>query len=352
MPVFLIRNNLSRGDLKLLLSNSNGYAQDASSVRWTIYARDGKQVSGKNLQAIRQTCGFYYAPWFTDVPNGNYSCIWEVTQEFGGPTVKITEFIFVVDPASYPCARPINESAVPAQGQLTFLSGQALGPGDLPLYLRNKDGLLQNAYVVFFTIFDVAMNSVKCRTPAMNFGVGTYYAPYFISVCSGNYIIQWEWQTDQNSPMKSVRVEFGVVDPGSPYSVVVPILCSSSLFANGLGCGFTTKPILTRILVSQCDSGGGGSCGTYRQLPCQTFVPQQVFSPLPPCPPNPGCCDVEIPRTVHLQNSLLPSTGDWTNQPSYVIPNGIHKITFYITYAYGVPGGYALLRLLWGNGTE
>src|SRR5271157_2385569 len=109
MAAFLVRSNLSRGDLRLFLSNSNGYAQDASSVKWTVYARDGRQVSGRNLPAIRKEVGQYYAPWFTDVPNGNYKVIWEITQEFGGPTLKLVDFIFVVDPADYPCGRPINK---------------------------------------------------------------------------------------------------------------------------------------------------------------------------------------------------------------------------------------------------
>jgi hypothetical protein len=351
MPVFLVRNNLSRGDLQLFLSNSNGYAQDAASVKWTVYANDGTQASGRSLPAIRQTTGRYYAPWFTNVPNGNYKVVWEVMQEFGGPVVRHTEFIFVVDPSDYVCPWPTNNKSLPVKGELTFLTGQALGPGDLALYLRNADGLLQNAFCVFFKILDVANNAMVCRTPAMNYGMGTYYAPWFVGVCSGDYIIEWEWQTDQNAPMTSSRCGFGVVDPANPYSVVVPILCSSSLFSTG--CGYTTRPLMTRVLVSQCDTFVG-SCSSYRQIPCQTFSPPPFVppAPCPPSPPNPGCCDVEIARTIHLPYFVLPGTGQLTNQPKYVIPDHIHKIAFYIQYAYGAPGGYVTLRLLWGNGTE
>ena len=352
MAAFLVRNNLSRGDLQLFLSNNNGYAQDAASVKWTVFSQDGSQVSGRSLPAIRQKVGQYYAPWFTDVPNGNYKVIWEVTQEFGGPTVNLTDFVFVVDPSDYQCGYPTNPRAVPVHGELTFLTGQALGPGDLALYLKNTDGLLQNAFVVFFTIYDVANNCIARRAAALNYGTGTYYAPWFVSLCSGNYIVEWEWQTDQCSPMKSARVGFSVVDMAAPYSIVVPILCSSSLFANGLGCGFTTKPILTRILVSQCDLGGGGSCGAYRQLPCQTFTPPQVFPPMPPRPINPDCCDIEIPRTIHLPYFTLPSTGSQTSQSKFCIPDGVKNVTFYITYARGAIGGFASLQLRWGNGIE
>ena len=57
MTAFLIRSELSRNDLKLFLSNTEGYAADAFSVRWTVYSHDGIQISGKSLPAIRKTVG-------------------------------------------------------------------------------------------------------------------------------------------------------------------------------------------------------------------------------------------------------------------------------------------------------
>lgn len=355
MAAFLVRSNLSRGDLRLFLSNSNGYAQDASSVKWTVYARDGRQVSGRNLPAIRKEVGQYYAPWFTDVPNGNYKVIWEITQEFGGPAVKLTDFIFVVDPADYPCGRPINKDAVPAQGQFTFLSGQGLGPGDLPLYLKNDGGFPQDAFCVFFTILDAVGNCAHMRALAANCGVGVYYAPYFVNLCSGNYTVLWEWQTVQGSPLKSARVGFSVIDTGAPYSFIVPIVCSSSLFSQG--CAQPTRPILTRVLLGQCDPCGGGGCGAppLRHEPCPSFIPPPFVPPcppFPPCPPKPANCCEEIPRTIHLLTQPLPPSGNFTNQPPYLIPDCIRKIAFYVTYAYGAPGGYAIVQLRWGNGTE
>ncbi len=349
MAVFLTRNNLSSDDLRLFLSNSYGYAQDAASVKWTVYARDGKQVSGRSLPAIRKTTGQYYAPWFTNVPNGNYTVSWEVTQEFGGPTVTLTDFIFVVDPSSYQCNKPINKDAVPVPGQFTFLTGQALGPGDLPLYLKNNAGAPQNAFAVFFTIFDPAGNCVTARTSALSDGVGQYYAPFFVNLCSGNYVILWEWQSDQITPLKSTRMGFSVVDPPTPYSVVVPILCASSLFS--FNCAHVTRPIMTRVLLAQCEAPCATRCGEpFRHEPCSAFIPPP---PMPPGPVNPQCpCDFEISRAIHLDKQFLPPSGNFTNQAPYVIPAGIRHVTFYITYTYGAPGGYALLRLIWGNGTE
>jgi hypothetical protein len=353
MAAFLVRSNLSRGDLRLFLSNSNGYAQDASKVTWTVYNRDGRQVSGHNLPAIRQKCGEYYAPWFTNVPNGSYKCIWEVTQEFGGPTVRLTDFVFVVDPSSYQCGTPLNKDAIPAPGQFTFLTGQALGPGDLPLYLKNNDGYPQNAYCVFYTILDCVGNHMGQRRHAKNAGVGIYWADYFVNLCSGNYTILWEWQTDLQTPLKSIRCPFSVVSPGAPYSVVIPIMCNSSLFLQNCQ-GLVSRPILTRVLLAQCEPCAGG-CATpsLRYEPCPSFIPP--FPVPPPCPPpSPtNCCSaVEIPRTVHLLTQVLPPSGNWTNQPPYLIPDCIKKICFYITYSRGAPGGYALLRMLWGNGTD
>lgn len=349
MAAFLVRSNLSRGDLQLFLSNSNGYAQDAASVKWTVYARDGAQISGRSLPAIRNKVGNYYAPWFTNVPNGNYTCIWEVTREFGGPTVKLTEQIFVVDPSSYQFCRPINKDAIPAPGKFTFLTGQGLGPGDLPLYLKNDGGFPQNAFCVLFTILDTVGNCLSPRTPAANFGVGVYYAPYFVNLCSGNYIILWEWQTDQTTPLKSTRMGFSVVDPPAPFAFVVPVMCSSSLFSQG--CSQVTRPLLTRVLLAQCEPCGGCCEVPFRHEPCPAFIPGPCVNPNPPCPRPVECC-IEIPRTIHLLTQRLPPSGNFTNQPPYLIPDCIEDVTFYITYARGAPGGFAIVRLIWGNGTE
>lgn len=349
MPAFLVRSNLSRGDLQLLLSNRNGYAQDAASVRWTVYARDGKQVSGRSLPAVKRTTGSYYAPWFTDVPNGNYKVCWEVTQEFGGPTVKITDFIFVVDPAAYPNCTPINESAVPAHGQFTFLCGQALGPGDLPLFLKNSADYPQNAYSVFWTILDVAGNSITPRTFASNNSVGVYYASWFVGVGSGNYSILWEWQSTQASPLKSRRMPFSVVAPGAPFSLVVPILCSSSLYTSA--CGLASRPILAQVLVSSCDPCPCGPC--FRPsgvIPCPSLISTPSV-PVPP--PNQSCpCNVSVPRAIHLNSGPLPPSGNFTNQAYYLIPQLISNITFFVTYTRGSASGYPILRLRWGNGVD
>ncbi len=348
MAIFLTRSNLTRGDLKLFLSNNNGYAQDAASVKWTVYASDGRQVSGSKLDAIRKACGQYYAPFFTDVPNGNYKIVWDVLQDWGSHRVQFTEFFFVVDPSSYSQCGPLNREAVPVQGEFTFLSGQALSVGDLPLYLKNSSGFPQNAFAVFFTILDVGGYPIACKAPAQQAGLGVYFAPWFVSVCSGNYTILWEYMESEHSPMQAIRMGFSVIDPPAPYAVVVPIMCSSS-FMND--CAYSgTRPLLTRFLITSCDTYG--ACDRpFNIEPCPTFVPQPSVPVGPPPSPGGSCC-IEVPRSIHLAPQFLPPSGNFTNQAPYKIPDCINHITFYITYTRGAPGGYALLRILWGNGTE
>ncbi len=348
MAIFLTRSNLTRGDLKLFLSNNNGYAQDASSVKWTVYANDGRQVSGSKLDAIRRTTGQYYAPFFTDVPNGNYKIVWDVMQEWGGSVTHLTEFFFIVDPSSYSQCGPLSREAVPVHGEFTFLTGQALSVGDLPLYLKNSSGFLQNAYAVFFTILDVAGNIISCKAPAVQISLGTYFAPWFVNVCSGNYTILWEYMEYQHSPMQAKRMGFSVIDPPAPYAIVVPILCGSAYMEH---CAFTaqSRPLLARILVAACDTYCPCEARPIYSEPCPSFVPQPSV-PTGPCVPS-SCC-LEIPRTIHLVTGYLPVSGSFTNQANYNIPDCINQITFYIAYTRGAPGGYALLRLIWGNGTE
>jgi len=330
MTAFLVSSYLERGDLKLYLSNWNGYAQDASSVRYTIFARDGSEASGTRLSAIRRRTGEYYVPWIADVPNGNYRVEWEIQEEFGGPTFKKTDFFFVVDPSSYPCGRPVGPSAIPAPGQFTFLTGQALGAGDLPLFLRNSSGFLQDAFAVFWSIFNFSNGCMTQRTAASQSAVGTYFAPWYVNVGSGDYVIQWEFQQDQLSPLESVRVGFSVVCPSAPFVPSKPSMCMPV-------CGaFISCPCSSVIL------SGGGCCGAPAIALCSGTVPVT--------PTTNMCCDYEVPRVIHLVTGPIPPAGNFTSQSSYLIPTRIRKIAFYVTYTRGAPGGYPVVRLMWGDG--
>jgi hypothetical protein len=322
MASFLVRQNLTRGDLRLFLSNLNGYAQNAFSVRWTVYAANGAQVSGKALPAIKARVGEYYAPWCTDVRNGSYRISWEVQEVSGCEIQHFCEGFFVVDPSSYIHCLPPSGNAIPAEGYGTFLTGSLLGRGDLPLYLKNGSGYPENAYVVFWTIIDAVGRAITSKSLASLAVTGEYYAQWPVMVGSGNYTILWEYQQDVDSPMQSAKMRFSVVCPAAPYVVMV---------LNN-GCPSAPIRLCSGVIVVNCPP-----------------IPY-----IPPPSPSPGgdCCDFEIPRTIHIPNGALPPAGAYTVQPNYIIPKRIRHVTFYINYTRGFTGGFTSLRLMWGNGTE
>jgi hypothetical protein len=56
-----------------------------------------------------------------------------------------------------------------------------------------------------------------------------------------------------------------------------------------------------------------------------------------------------IPRRVHLPLGPLPAAGAFTTQPFFDMPVGTDKMTFYVIYTEGAPGGRPLFRMQWGN---
>jgi len=354
MASFLVRSNLSRGDLRLYLSNENGYAQDAAVVRWTVLDASGSQVSGKSIQAIRAAVGEYYAPWFSDVRNGNYSVKWEISETRGSAPKVIVEPFFVVDPSSYQCCgASVCADGIPLPGGLAYLSGTNLGPGDLPLYLKDDDGILRNAYAVFWTIQDSAGNPLSSRSPAVQWGLGSYFAPWYVNTASGDYTVLWEFMQNSDSPMQSAILPFSVINPAAPIVTEIsandPNNCGCSAPPQDSCCGSISvliPAILTNISTPTVSCGApaivfsSGSCNTG-----PAYVPSAI-------PYSNQCCDIQIPRTIHLAIGSVPPSGNFTDQPQYVIPAGVRHITFYISYQRGAVGGYALFKLLWGNGTE
>jgi hypothetical protein len=347
MPAFLARSHLSRNDLRLFLSNLEGYAQDAASVRYSLLAADGTPVSGTRLPAIRRRTGEYYIPWIADVPNGSYKVVWEIREDWSSTPVEKTGFFFVVDPSAYPCGS-VPQASVPAPGHFTFLTGQSLGPGDLPLFLRASSGLLQDAYAVFFTILGPGGSCVSPRTSAVRSAVGTYWAPWYVQVGSGDYSVRWEYQELQDGPLETATAPFSVVCPPAPFALVEPILWTSSMCGDPLSAACYAPPVVFARAVVPC---GYSSSSCYSAPYCPPPACALAYSA--PCPPAPSssCCDYEIPRTVHISLGYLPPSGSFTDQPYYVIPKGIRKVAFYVTYIRGAAGGYAVLRLMWGDGT-
>jgi len=345
MPSFLVRSNLARGDLRLYLTNEEGYAQDAASVRWTVFDPYGVRISGSNIPAIKAVVGEYYAPWFSDVRNGNYTIRWEIQETHASAPKFIEEKFFVVDPSSYPSGYVLS-SGIPLPGEKTYLSGTNLGPNDLPLFLRNDDGVLTDALAVFWTILNVAGTAVTPRYAAPHIGLGAYYAPWYVNVSSGDYSVLWEFQQDSDSPMQSIKMGFSVINPSAP---IVNQLVDASCGAPGFDNAIVICPVIQSVLVN-CTSptiacgvsitvSGGGGCGP-------AYIPSVCV------PSTSYCTPVTIPRTIHLDYQPLPPSGNFTDQAPYQLPVGIKNITFYIRYARGAVGGQAGLQLFWSDGTQ
>jgi len=321
MPAFSAQTKLSEGDLRLYLTNPNGYPQDAFDVRWTVYASDGAQISGKNLCAIKANTGEYYAPWSVTDKTGNYFIQWQWQDESGDQISVDTEQFFVVNPSSYSSCGPITADGIPLAGEFSYLRGALLGPGDLPLYVKNDDGLPIDPFSVFWTIYDALGTAVTAKTAAVRVGVGEYYAYLSVNMIGGDYIITWEYMEQADSPIEAKSMPFSVINTSG-------LVCRSATVSNALAC---------------CTSCSSSTCS----IPCTV-----IYVPIPPVPPMNQCCPYEIPRVVHLATQVLPAGGGWTNQPFYVIPERIRQLTFYITYVRGIADGYPEFKLLWGNGVE
>jgi hypothetical protein len=344
MAIFLVGSTLTRGDLQIKLHNDLGYLQDGVNVRWSITTFNGDPVSGSKLPAIKQDTGTYYAPWQSNVKNGNYVIRWEYQDDFCGPVRCAEQNFFIVDPSSYNCTPcRVCDTGFPEKGGFTFLTGSLLGQGDLPLYLKDGAGLPADAFMVFWTVLNAAGKPISPRTIADRASVGEYFASWFANVQSGNYRIKWEWQETADSPQTSSCIDFSVINPALPYAVMILVPC------NVITPDCALNPIVVPgVLVACCDEVR--VCPTpVAPCPC----PSPVFPTIPiPMPSPSNCCDFEIPRVIHLVSQSLPSGGGYTNQPYYLIPPGIRKICFYINYTRGAIGGFATYRIMWGNGTE
>lgn len=343
MASFLVRTNLSRGDLRLFLTNENGYAQDATRVLWTVFDPSGRQVSGRRIPAIRAAVGEYYAPWFSDVRNGNYSMRWEIQESSGSGLRSVTQPFFVVDPSSYETLNgKIPQGAVPVPGGFVFLTGTTTSRGDLPLFLKDDSGVPANASAVLWTIYDAAGNQVSPTTVANQAAYGEYFAAWFVNVQSGDYTIKWQFQRDQSSPLQSATMGFSVVNPSQPYALALP-----SCPEGGQEQFIAPTLILASVLAN-------AGAATINVAPAG-FPSISIVAPVVPVVspiPSGGNDDFEIPRTVHLASQALPPSGIFTEQVPYNVPPLVRNVTFYISYTRGAPNGYAVFKLLWGNGQE
>jgi len=343
MPAYLANTRLSADELRLFLTNRDGYPQDAYNVRWTVHTVAGEQVSGRDLKAIRFKVGEYYAPWSVVDRSGNYVITWKWQEGSGSEVLTKSENLFVVNPADYGYGGPLTQDGIPERGKYTYLAGSLLGPGDLPLYLKDENGFPVDAYGVFWTVYNAIGAPVSYRTGAIRAAVGEYYAPWYVGVASGEYLITWEYMEQVDSPLESKSMRFAVVDASAPFAPLAPIPCCCLS-----DCGDVCSPVILAPSVPTASCCASPCSTTSSSVPCTSTVTTII----PVVSSTSECCSFEIPRVIHLATGSLPSGGAYTNQAVYAIPERIRCITFYITYTRGAPGGYPQFKLLWGNGVE
>jgi hypothetical protein len=359
MTTFLSQSDLADSGLTLFLSNDLGQPQNAFSVRWTVFSMyTGQCISGQNIDAINANTGEYRAPWFTDTKTGSYKVIWEIQENWETSSRQISQPFFVVDPSDYRYGLHLKQDTVPVPGSLTFLTGSYLGTNDLFVVLRDQDGFLQDAYSVLWYIKNLRGCAITQRVFGVHTSTGVYYAPWVVIVGTGNYEIVWEYQDTQNSPLKSISQQFTILGSAAPFMLVTGPACSDPTIIAGYDKN-------CRVNASQLSGSsirwGGNSIYEIESPinqsshPCRRYTPPACsMFPIPPVIATPSrCCGgYEITRQIHLATTVLPLNGIYTSQNKFPVPTGVKKITFYITYTRGAPGGYAVFRLLWGNGVE
>ncbi len=265
-------------------------------------------ASGLRIPATRVGPGRYYAPWGCYGSGGCYRIDWEFSGDPGDARQSLRQDFFLLEGSGCCtiCSPSPSGSDPAACG--SFYAGQCLGPDDLVVRILDEDGLPSQAFVVFYTIFDSCGRLVLGRSQAApGSAVGGYYAPWR-TYASGNFQVKWEWMLSVDSPFESICACFSVVDPPAFFSV----------------CGNDMPNF------RQCPPGGS---------------PQVIVVS--------GCCDDEvISRTVVLPEQTLPVGGQFTTQVAYVLSPKIRRVTFFVKYAQGVTGGFPVVRLMWGNGSE
>lgn len=215
-------------------------------MSWTVLRPDGTAASGRNVPALSSGVGRYYAQWSGAVAQGTYSVVWSVVDSPGAPAYERVQSFVVVDRANYPGsgAATITRGVTGAVG--VYLTGSSLGRGDLPLFLRNQDGFLTDAYAVYWSVSDPAGRRVVARSSASRASSGEYYAPWIVTSSTGEYVVRWEWLDAPASPLQARDLQASVV---CPFALPIPGIVSASsasapnIVRSGASCAYT--PVLS-----------------------------------------------------------------------------------------------------------
>jgi hypothetical protein len=218
MALFNTNTTLSKDQLLIRLSNTDGQAINVDQVRFSILDSNGTVVRGPDLVALSQGNGAYYAPVSLTLPNGSYEVKWSVTQ---GTSVQVfSSNIFVKDDSSYVCSpgNPYNlrPDAIPPPGSLAYITGSLLGPQDLFINFKDSSTLLpRNPYSIFFTVYNSVNFAVSPRTAGSYYKTGTFWANWKVSVGTGDYSIRWDFQQIPGSPIEIATQYFTVINPSN-----------------------------------------------------------------------------------------------------------------------------------------
>ena len=113
---------------------------------------------------------------------------------------------------------------------VAFTRGQALGPNDLHINLRNSQNQFTTAYRVVYSLFDYTTGNEILLTgyngrPAAMSSIGHYYANAVIpdSANLGTYRIRWTFQETISSPAVQAVEEFAVIDANLPQNELISL---------------------------------------------------------------------------------------------------------------------------------
>jgi hypothetical protein len=355
MTIFLSQSDLTKGGLKLFLSNDLGQSQDAASVRWTVFSMTtGERISGERIQAVKKDVGQYCATWYSDVPTGSYKVLWEIEFDSTSEPQQLYQPFYVVDPSDYKChGRLLIQEKPPVPGSLVFLPFSFLGPNDLLITIKDENGYPQDAYSIIWHIQEVHTGrAISPKSIPIHTATGSYYAPWIVACRGGEYKIVWEFQADATSPAQSASQSFSILGITPPFKITRGSVDGSKFIipSHNHNCHFYVPYGLSCMSMPNRSVG----CGSHDGRKTRFYV--NSCSPIPhdlAAPPyGSECCDYEVSRQVHLTTQVLHGTPVFTNQAKFLIPTRIREVNFYITYTRGAPGGNAVFHLLWGNGTE
>jgi len=209
--------DLSRNDLVIYIRNDDGAFLDPFSVVYTIIDGQGSEHSGKDLPALRQGPGTYYAPLRTQMPNGAHLVKWSIKYSAESSSKTVLQNMFNLDPGTY---AKLNAKTTPAKfrpppSSKTFITGYSTGPDDLAIYFTDLSGVRFDPYSVFCSIREKSGHIIVKRQAAQRASVGHFWVPYTATAKTGDFTVFWEYNRQPDDPLQSSLLPFSQLNPGN-----------------------------------------------------------------------------------------------------------------------------------------